>query len=634
MRLAAEAGCGDRTVRLGRDDADALPESPGVYLFSDEEGRIIYVGKAGSLRKRVRTYFTGSDPANPRLAQLRASVRGINYIITANQAEALLLENTLIKRHRPLFNIMLMDDKSYPYIGIAAAEEYPRVFFFRGDRRRDTVYFGPFWHAGSARETLDALRKVFPFRTCPGPKPGRSRGGPCLDYHIELCPGPCSGRVSPEEYARSIESVRAFLSGKPEGVLKDLKAKMAGEAERREYEKAARTRDALRALERILERQAVYSLRDVDQDVFGMACDELDACITVLFVRSGLLSGKREFVFSLPPEVEPESVLGSFLERYYEDASSVPGEVITPLDLGEERVGLLTGWLEEKRGRKVRLTHPRRGRKRDLARRAEENASSHLEMFKLKRASDMEWASEAAAALMRDLLLERPPLRIECYDVSNLGSEDAVGAMVVFEGGLPKRRDYRKFLIRGAAPDDTARMAEVLGRRLNRLAADPLPDAEGAAALRPSSFRSRPDLILVDGGRGQLNAAARVLRERGIEGVELASLAERLECVYRPGLSQPILLPPASRSLYLIQRIRDEAHRVAVSYHRTLREARACGSVLDGVAGIGKVRKARLMERYGSVAGMARASREELAALPFMDRRSASSLYEALRRRE
>ncbi len=631
--MAGDSGGGYRKFSLGRDDADTLPEAPGVYLFTGEGGRIIYVGKAGSLRKRVKSYFTGSEPANPRLAQLRAGVRGIDYIITANQAEALLLESTLIKQHRPDYNIMLMDDKSYPYIGITVSEEYPRAFFFRGERRRDTVYYGPFWHAGSARETLEALRKVFPFRTCPGPRPGRRRGSPCLDYHINLCPGPCRGGVDPEEYAASIASVREFLGGRQDRVLSDLRAKMKGEAERQEFEKAARTRDALQALERILERQTVYSMRDVDQDVFGLTADELDACVTVLFVRSGLLTGKREFVFSRPPEAEMESVLESFLEQYYETAPYVPAEVLTPLDLGEERAGLLAGWLGDRRERKVRVTCPQRGRKRDLVRKAGENASSYLEMVKLKRASDLKWLSEVTSTLMRDLLLQRLPYRIECYDISNLGAEEVVGAMVVFEGGLPLRRDYRKFLIRSGGADDTARMSEVLERRLRRLVTPPPGSAGGEggpAASRLTSFAKAPDLILIDGGRGQLNAAVRALEERGLEEVEVASLAKRLECVFRPGLSQPIILPADSRSLYLLQRIRDEAHRFAINYHRSLRESKARGSALDGIAGIGKTRKARLMERYGSVARMAGVTREEFASLPFMDRRSSDNLYEAL----
>ncbi len=629
-----ETFAGHALISLGRDDAYSLPESPGVYLFKDEAGTVIYVGKAGSLRKRVKSYFTGSAPDNPRLAQLRANVRGIDYIITANQAEALLLENTLIKKYRPGYNIMLRDDKSYPYIGITVSEEYPRAFFFRGTRRRDTVYYGPFWHAGSARETLDALRKVFPFRTCPGPRPGRSRGSPCLDYHIQLCPGPCRGKVKREEYAQSIEHVREFLGGRQDQVLTDLRAKMQGEAEREEFEKAARTRDALLALERILEKQSVYSMRNVDQDVIGLAADELDACITILFVRSGLLSGKREFVFPRPPETAEENVVASFIELYYETAPSVPGEILTPRALGSEEEELLGQWITGQRDRRVKVLYPQRGRKRDLVRKAEENAASYLEMVKLKRSSDLKWLSEVTSSLARDLLLSHLPYRIECYDISNLGPDEVVGAMVVFEGGLPLRRDYRKFLIRSEAADDTARMSEVLRRRLDKMTPLPLAlgeDEEREAKLsRLTSFQKVPDLILIDGGKGQLNAAVRALEEKGVEGVEVASLAKSFECIFRPGLSQPIILPRDSRVLYLLQRIRDEAHRFAITYHRSLRESKARASVLDGVPGIGKTRKAKLMERYGSVERMKKASRDELASLPFLDRRSAGNLYDTL----
>ncbi len=630
----AGEGLGKKVYSLGRNDADSLPESPGVYLFTDEAGSVIYVGKAISLRRRVKSYFTGSAPDNPRLAQLRTSVQGIDYIITSNEAEALLLESTLIKQHRPAYNIMLMDDKSYPYIGVTAGEEFPRVFLYRGARRPDTVYYGPFWNAGSARETLEALRKVFPFRTCPGPKPGQRRGGPCLDHHINLCLGPCREKVDRDAYAASIAGVRRFLGGRHEQVLKDLRDKMRGEAEREEFEKAARTRDALQALEHILEKQSVYSMHDVDQDVIGRAADELDACVTILLVRSGLLTGKREFLFPRPPETEDAEIISSFIRTYYENTPYLPGEVLTPVPLGPEEEELLGEWISGLRGRKVSVSNPKRGKKRDLVRKAEENAASYLELVKLKRSSDLKWLSEVTTTLTRDLFLGHLPYRIECYDISNIGSEEVVGAMVVFEGGLPLRRDYRKFLIRSEAADDTARMAEVLGRRLDKL---PPVTGEGSDTGRPDQLRSRinsfqkkPDLILIDGGKGQLNAAARALAERGIADVEMASLAKSLECVYRPGISEPVILPRDSHALYLLQRIRDEAHRYAIEYHRSLREKKARGSILDDVPGIGKTRKAKLIGEYGSVARLSRAPLEELATLSFLDAASAKNLYQAL----
>jgi excinuclease ABC subunit C len=614
------------------EDMGALPDRPGVYIFKGEGGRVLYVGKAQSLRKRVRSYFSKSAPDNPRLVQLREAIRGIDYLVTANAAEALILENNLIKRLRPAYNIMLRDDKSYPYIAITVEEDYPRVFLYRGEKKKGVLYYGPYWHAGSARETLEALRKAYPFRTCRGERPGRGRRGPCLDRHIGLCPGPCRGGVNVHDYRAGVERVQRFLEGRGRELLDDLENKMRREAASQEFEKAARYRDVLKSLERILEKQNAVTRGGDDLDVIGISVDELDACVTVLLVRSGQITGKRDYVFPRPPEEGMVDLLGDFLEAYYGTAAVAPKQILVPFELEEQAAGVLAGWMEQSSGHAVKIRRPQRGEKRELLARAVQNAEVRLQMAKLKRASDLKWISSAISTMTRELSLERTPYRIECFDVSNLGEGQVVGSMVVFEGGLPLKREYRKFRLKDDARDDSSRIYEVLRRRLQKL--KEAPDREIGAAdgcrERLTSFQKTPDLLLIDGGRAQLNAALRALEESSLEGIELASLAKRLECVYRPGISAPIILPGDSQALYFLQRVRDEAHRFAVGYHRDLRDREMRSSRLDGVRGIGKVRKAKLMERYGSLERITRASLEELKGLPFMDESSAENLYRSL----
>jgi len=627
---------GHEVLRLGPEDIGALPDAPGVYIFHGEGQRVLYVGKASSLRRRVKSYFAGSPPDNPRLAQLRKAVRHIDCVVTANQVEALLLENTLIKGLKPTFNIMLRDDKSYPYIAVTVGDAYPRVYLHRGERVSGVAYYGPYWHASSARETLEALRRAYPFRTCRGPLPGRGRKGPCLDRHIGLCPGPCQGGVKVEEYRKNLRKVQAFLSGQGKGLLEELEEKMRGEAASQLFEKAARTRDTLASLRRILEKQSVVRGEREDIDALGMAADELDACVTILTVRSGQLSGKRDFLFSLPPEEDLAGVVTSFIEAYYDGAPSVPRLILIPCDPGEEATDALLEWLRKKRGGKVELRWPRRGEMRELLQRAEENAACQLSMAKLKRAADLSWVSEAVSTMKRELLLPHVPYRVECYDISNLGEAQVVGSMVAFEGGVPVKKDYRKFVLRSGEAGDPQRIYEVLTRRLRRLAEAPVSVMSGGSGnmLRLDSFQKKPDLLLVDGGRAQLNAALQAVEEAGLKDIEVASLAKRLECVYRPGLREPIVLPRDSQALYFLQRVRDEAHRFALGFHRNLRERALRESRLNGIPGIGRVRKARLLELYGSVERMRSASLEELASLPFMDERSARELYRALQGEE
>lgn len=621
------------SVSEARRKAESLPDSPGVYLFRDRGGRVIYVGKAASLRKRVASYFHSREEENPRLAGLRARIADLDFIVTANEAEALLLEANLIKRFHPDYNIDFRDDKSYPYMVIRTGDAFPRVMFARGRRRPDAVYYGPFAHAGAVRETIETLRKVFPFRACRGREPGKPAGGPCLDYHIRLCCGPCTGRVTVEEYGKIIEGVRRFMEGDHRAVLEDLERRMREEASHQEFELAARTRDRLLALQRILERQQAHTLREGDQDVFALASGDLDACVTVFYVRGGKILGKQDF-FSTPPAGSGEGeVLAAFLPQFYAQATHIPREILLSHELPEGERSLLEEWLSARSGRKVRLVVPRRGEKRSLVEKVTRNARMSLEVHLAKQSSDLGWISRAVQGIKDGLGLEKLPYRIECYDISNLGPQDAVGSMVVFEGGIPLRRDFRRFRIRGVeVQNDVAMMEEVLDRRFSRLAA--YKEATGGAGeksgMRLDTFHKRPDLVVVDGGQPQLGAAVRSLVRHGIREVEVAALAKRLEEIYLPDRGAPMVLPRDSEALHLLQRIRDEAHRYALEFHRQQRERRTRRSLLDEVLGIGPRRKQKLLRHYGSLSRLAEASREELAGLSFLDRRTAENLYRAL----
>ncbi len=628
-----------------QDTIKHLPDSPGVYLFKDSRGEVIYVGKSGTLARRVRSYFTGSTCGNPRLAQLRRRAKSVEVITTANEVEALLLESNLIKQHRPAFNILLKDDKSYPYLAVSVNERFPRVTFERGRRRKGVVYYGPFTSPQAVRETVDILRKAFPFRDCRKPESGKSTGKPCLDYHIKLCSGPCIGAVSEEEYGATIAEVMRFLEGRYEGVVSELERKMGEQAAREDYEGAARSRDALRALYLILEKQQAYDIRGGDTDAVGVDRDELDACITVFYVRGGKLLGKRDFVIERAPEVEPGETLAGFLTEFYSEASYIPSEILLSEEIGEAERRVLGEWLSGRKGRRVRVLFPQRGEKKRMVLRSAENAANALRMHRLKRCADLNWVSRASSDLARQLALPQVPYRIECYDISNLGPTDAVGSMVVFEGGFPLRRDFRKFRIKGVKDqDDPAMMAEILRRRLAKLPSlervaleeeaqhsgetrMPQGDGEPKASAVRNSFEKRPDLILLDGGKGQLSAAVLVLEEHGLAEIPLAALAKRLEEVYRPGRGEPVVLPRGSEALYLLQQVRDEAHRYAVEYHRTLRDQRTRKSQLDDIPGVGEVRKKKLLSHYGSIKRIAEASREELAALPWLGRRVAEEAY-------
>lgn len=622
-------------MREKKTKAAALPDSPGVYIFHDGSGRIIYVGKAASLRRRVGSYFSGREADNPRLAQLRKRIAEVDFIVTSGEVEALILEANLIKRHHPDYNIEFRDDKSYPYMVVCIEDAYPRVMFARGKRRKGVVYYGPFAHAGAVRETIDTLRKVFPFRACRGREPGKSTGSPCLDYHIKLCSGPCIGAVSAEEYAGIIAGVREFMEGNHDVILRDLERRMREEAGRQEYELAARTRDRIIALGRLLERQQAHAVKEGDQDVFAVHAGDLDACVTVFYIRGGKILGKQDLFTTLPSGRSDEEVMAAFLPQFYAQATFFPREVILSHDPGSGEKGLLEHWLSEKAGRKVRILVPQRGKKRSLVKKVGENARLSLEVYLAKQASDLGWISRATNGIHEGLGLKNLPYRIECYDISNLGSEDAVGSMVVYEAGVPVRKDYRRFRIRGVqGQNDAAMMEEVLARRLEKLAR-PVPGtedtADGAKGARLDSFHKKPDLVLIDGGPAQLAAAMKALQGRDFWDIDVAALAKRMEEVYLPGEKGAVVLPRDSEALHLLQRIRDEAHRYALDYHRQQRSLRTRRSSLDDIPGIGPKRKQALLRHYGSISRLTQAPLEELEGLAFLDRRSARNVYNRFR---
>jgi excinuclease ABC subunit C len=609
----------------------SLPDAPGVYLFKDSEGDIIYVGKAASLRKRVASYLTPHADENPRLTQLRSRMEDVDFIVTSNEVEALILEANLIKRHYPDYNVKFRDDKSYPYMVICIDDDYPRVMFMRGQRRKGSLYYGPFAHAGAVRETINTLRKVFPYRACRGREPGKKQSGPCLNYHIKLCSGPCVGAITPEEYGKIIAGVREFMEGKHYKILQELEERMRKESSKKEYELAARTRDRLAALNRMLERQQAHSLKEGDQDIFSVYRSELDACVTVFYVRGGKILGKKDFFTDLPSLKREGDILAAFLPQFYFQATYFPREILLSHALEDSERELLESWLRDKSGHRIRVLVPLRGEKRRMVERVLENARHALEVYLTKQASDLGWISRAVNGIYEGLELKNLPYRMECYDISNLGGQDAVGSMVVYEGGIPARKDYRRFRIKWLeGPNDAAMLEEVLERRLTKL--DNLPHEEewedkDNRRIKLDSFHKKPDLMLIDGGEAQLGAAVKALKRHNRKDIEVAALAKRMEEVYLPGRKAPLLLPRDSEALHLLQRIRDEAHRYALEYHRQQRAKRTRRSALDDIPGIGPKRKRSLLRHYGSLSRIADAPLQDLQGLSFMDRRSAENVY-------
>jgi excinuclease ABC subunit C len=610
-----------------RPPAGTIPDAPGSYQFKDREGRVIYVGKAASLRSRVGSYFQDPRGLAPRTAQMVASAESVEWIQVRNEVEALMLEYSLIKQHRPRFNIRLRDDKSYPFLAVTLDDEWPRAMVMRGRKRKGVRYFGPYAHAYAIRETLDMLLRTFPIRTCSDSKllTHQRLGRPCLLFHIEKCSGPCVGEIDREAYDRLVEELLAFLDGETEATVRRLTSDMREAAEGLEFERAARLRDRLTSVTKAIERQQMVGDRSEDLDVVGIADDDLEAAVQVFYVRRGRVVGRKGFVVDKVEELSPEGLVARVLEGLYgeEPALGVPKQVLVPnlpeqLDLYEE-------WLTMGRGSRVVVRVPQRGDKRALQETVTRNAKEEFTRHRLKRASDHNSRARALNELQDHLGLPEAPLRIECYDMSHIQGTDYVGSMVVMEDGLPKKSDYRRFKVKGVAGnDDFAAMEEVLTRRLTAY----LAERDRPTSGRPGRFSYPPQLLLVDGGKGQLGVAERVVHELGLEHeIPVAALAKRFEEVYVPGQSEPVEIPRQSEALYLLQRLRDEAHRFAIGFHRELRGKRMTKSVLDDIPGLGPTRRKRLVKELGGVEGVKRAEIETLRALSWLPDSVADAVY-------
>ncbi|GAB4252484.1 MAG: excinuclease ABC subunit UvrC [Thermoleophilia bacterium] len=602
------------------------PDLPGVYLFRDSQGAVLYVGKALSLRRRLADYLPAvrgkeGPRAVAKAVEMAQRAAGVEWIVASTEVEALLLEDNLVKRHRPPFNIRLRDDKSYPYIVVTMEDEFPRVMFTRLPHRKGNLYFGPYAGAAKVRETLDILGRIFPFRKCRGAKPGRRSGSPCLQFHIHRCNAPCAGNIRVDEYAAVIGRVVDFLSGRHAQVAADMEAEMRRAAASLDFERAALLRDRLEALRHVLERQLVRSNVPGAVDITGLALGHGSANIQVFLTRDGILSDRRSFTLVNVEGAGPQEVFARFLGEYYASIPAVPPEVIVPRVVGDLQD--LALFLERLRGTRVEVRHAERGDRRRLQELADRNAALALEHDRLREERTRERRYGALRALQDTLGLPGPPIRIEGYDISNLGPENIVAAMVVFEGGVPRKGDYRKFALRTTAgPDDVASIHEAVLRRFSRAGgvADP--------GEYDPSFESVPDLVMIDGGKGQLNAALAALEEVGLnEVVPVVSLAKREEEVFVPGSSGALRLARDDPALLLLQRVRDEAHRFALTFHRTKRAARATESLLDGLPGVGEKRKRAILEHFGSPERFLAATREELEAVPGLPGKVARDIH-------
>jgi excinuclease ABC subunit C len=627
------------------DQRRELPDSPGVYVFRDKAGDALYVGKANSIRKRVASHFAGKGSGRGAgmggTAELIDRTESIEFLVTQNEPEALLAEQSFIKRYRPRFNIRLRDDKSYPYVGVSLDEEFPRVYFTRERHRPNRAYFGPFSSAKRVRETLDLLGKLFQYRTCEGPEPGRRSGVPCLDYYIKRCQAPCVGYIDKEEYRGNIDRIIGFLSGRYKEIAGDLEEKMQEASEAQDFERAALFRDRLNSVQKMMERQQVAGGSLGSADIIGVAVEAGDANAQVFQVRDGVLAERQGFYLAgeeadgADGDRDPGDVAETFLLQYYGAAPAIPGRVIVGPEL-RGRTDVLAEALSSQRDAQVEVRVASRGDLRRLRELAEKNANLALAQDKLRREHRRQQRVESLSALQEALGLERVPVRIEGFDISNLGETHTVASMVAFEGGAPKKSDYRKFNIRGEfggngeGPDDVAAMQEVLSRRLGRYLQQ--ADISPHDSDRDASFAALPDLIVIDGGKGQLSAGMKTLEPLLERGVAVISLAKRIEEVFVPGRKEPILLEKRSDALRLLQRVRDEAHRFAITFHRSRRDQAMTASVLDGVRGVGPARKRALLRHFGSPDRLLSASREELEAVPGVPGKLAREIHRQLHR--
>ncbi|CAG4923546.1 MULTISPECIES: excinuclease ABC subunit UvrC [Acidithrix] len=615
---------------INRIDLGTIPDSPGSYQFKDQDGRVIYVGKAKSLRSRLQNYFAPIESLHPRVAAMVTAAVDVEWITVSNDVEALMLEFSLIKKFRPRFNVRLRDDKSYPYLMVTADQLWPRAVITRSPHRKGARYFGPYPHTYAIRETLDLLIRTFPIRTCSDSKFQRAAKvkKPCLLYHIERCSGPCVNLVSDREYAEIVSNFESILKGNSKSFVDRLRADMTKAASELDFESAARLRDRLGALERAVERQEMVGNPNDNFDVIGLCFDELECQVDVLVVRAGRVSGRRSTTVDRVEELSEDELLEVLIEQlYFDSPAELPKELIVPFV--PTNTEIIEDWLCELRGNLVSIRVARRGHKKALLDRANANASESFRRHRLKRASDHNARSRALTALADELSLPIFPLRIECYDMSHLSGTNYVGSMVVMEDGLPKKSEYRRFKVSIEQNDDFAAMYEVLTRRLRRL-----NDANDDAMVDDSKrarFSYPPSLMVIDGGKGQLSMAYKALCEAGLQDeIPVISLAKKFEEVYRPNESEPIRIPRTSESLFLLQSIRDEAHRFAISFHRQLRDKEMTQSILDDVRGLGPIRKKRLLNEYGSIKKLRTASLEELSNLRWLPGEVGAAVYSTL----
>jgi excinuclease ABC subunit C len=599
-----------------------LPAKPGVYIFRDERSQVLYVGKAKSLRPRVRSYFQASADVRHAIAQLPERIADIEVIVTGSEVEALHLEQNLVKRHRPPFNVRLRDDKSFPYIAVTVEDDFPRVMFTRERHRRGVTYFGPYANAKKVRETLDVLNRVFQYRPCEGPKPGRHSGIPCLDYHIERCHAPCVDYISKEAYAEIIDGVVNFLSGDTRTIERELEGKMHAAAEAERFEEAARYRNRLFAIRRLTERQGVEKRSVGDVDVLGLAVDGDKAAVQIFPLRGGKMIDRYGFHLENVEGQDIAELLETFAVEYYGSAPSVPPQIVVQRGAGD--LSALEEFLSERRGSRVEVRAAERGEKRRLQELAAQNAQLALDSESYQAEQKRLRRVEALEELREALNLESLPIRIECFDISNIQGSEVVGSMVVFQDGVAKKAHYRKFAVRDLdGQDDFAAMAQVIERRFARMR-DPADEEydEGFSAV--------PNLVVIDGGKGQLSAALAAMQRFDLPRVAVIALAKRIEEVFVPGRPEPVLLDRHSPGLQLLQRIRDEAHRFAVGFHRQRRDARARESIFDTLEGVGPARRRSLLRHFGSAERVLAASQEELEGVPGVPAKTARSIYAQL----
>ena len=586
-----------------QEQLNLLPTNPGVYLMKNEQAKIIYVGKAINLKNRVKSYFQSSKNHSPKVKSMVEKISDFEYIITANEIEALILECNLIKKYRPKYNISLRDDKTYPYIKVTLNEDYPTVSITRKILKDGAKYFGPYTSAGAVHEVLNLLKKLFQIRSCRQMNTKR----PCLEFHIKRCLAPCTGRVAKSEYREMIKSLCLFLEGRNEVVLKELTSRMQIAAENFQFELAAKLRDQVLAIEKISAKQNII-IGSSDQDIIGLARKADEACIQIFFIRSGKMIGRDHFLLNGTEDETDSALLNAFLEQYYNKATFIPKEILLPAEIENEEI--LSAWLSQKKNAKVSFGLPQRGVKKEMVLMANDNAVVVLEEQMIKNSAGLEQTVGAMKDLGRYLRMEKELKRIECFDISHIQGSETVASMVVFSNGAPDKQEYRRYKLKSVEgkPDDFKSMQEVVGRRYRQ------------------SDGIMPDLIIIDGGKGQLNSALEIIRALGHYQIPVVGLAKQFEYVFLEGQSEPVILPPNSKALYLIQRIRDEAHRFAITYHRKLRHKRNLVSVLDHIEGVGPTRRKALWDAFGSIAEIKKAKITDLTAVPGISENIANNI--------